>query len=235
MNEAITLLASSQWSDRRDGILTIRFMMDNQRQFTPNEIKRLCEIFGRLFNDQHTKVFSLFLEALNEFLTIYKEHLRDWLFVLLTRLLIKQGGENLTSVTRKIIMCLETVRNSFGLDLQFKTLITFIKDNIIQTLNHKVKIAVLNYLQVLLCSMKSSDLHITEDLKFAVCRIVALTAEPKSGDLRKSAQSTLIALFNLNSVECSYLINQLPKNVHDSASQILNNHLQHYKSAYSVE
>jgi CLIP-associating protein 1/2 len=56
MNEAITCLSSSQWSDRRDGLVNLKNMMQSGRIFSRQEIKRLCEIFTRLFQDPHTKV-----------------------------------------------------------------------------------------------------------------------------------------------------------------------------------
>ena len=56
MNEAITCLSSSQWSDRRDGLVNLRAMMNNNRIFSRQEIKRLYEIFSRLLMDQHAKV-----------------------------------------------------------------------------------------------------------------------------------------------------------------------------------
>lgn len=60
MNEAITCLSSSQWSDRRDGLVNLRNMMQSGRIFSRQEIKRLSEIFSRLFLDQHQKVYILF-------------------------------------------------------------------------------------------------------------------------------------------------------------------------------
>lgn len=197
--------------------------------FTRQEIKRLRDVFLRLFSDQHTKVFSIFLDTLNMFITIYREHLTDWLFVLLTRLLIKQGGENLSTVNKKILACLDTVRTSFTIELQFKTLITFIKDSSIQQSNFKVKIAVLSYLQVLLLTMKSSDLHANEDLKQALIRIVGLSGEPKSFELRKSAQSVLIALYNLNAPECSFLFGQLPQDLHATAIKVVKDHMKNLR------
>ncbi len=170
-------------------------------------------------------MFSIFLETLNIFIQTYRDSLSDWLFVLLTRLLIKHGGENLSTVTRKLCACLDTVLNSFPGDLQFKTLITFIKDNSIQVSNYKVKIAVFQYMQALLCRMSAADIRATDDLKYAVCRIVTLTAEPKSQELRKSATAVLIALFNMNSAEMSTLLNALPQNIYDTASKIIKTHL----------
>lgn len=56
MNEAITCLSSSQWADRRDGLINLKNMMQSSRVFSRQELKRLCEIFSKLFQDPHTKV-----------------------------------------------------------------------------------------------------------------------------------------------------------------------------------
>ena len=59
MNDAITCLSSSQWSDRRDGLVNLKNMMQAGRIFSRQELKRLCEIFSRLFTDQHVKVIKI--------------------------------------------------------------------------------------------------------------------------------------------------------------------------------
>lgn len=225
MNEAITCLSSSQWADRRDGLINLKNMMQSNRVFSRQELKRLCEIFSKLFQDPHTKVFMLFLDTLNEFIRVYKRDLKEWLYVLLTRLLTKLGSESLASVYQKLCMCLEATRSSFDLDLQFKILTQFIKDLSAQTSNLKVKVAVLKYLQDIICLMEAAEFHANDDLKYAVCKIVTLTAEPKSGEMRKTAQAVLVALFNLNTPEFSILLSELPKNIQETASRILRNHI----------
>ncbi len=224
MNEAITCLSSSQWSDRRDGLVNLKNMMHAGRIFSRQELKRLCEIFSRLFTDQHVKVFTLFLDTLNEFIRTYKRDLKEWLYVLLTRLLTKLGSESLSSIYQKLCICLEATRSSFELDLQFKILIQFIKENT-NTANLKVKVAVLKYLQDIICLMEAVDFHTTDDLKHAVCKIVTLTAEPKSVEIRKKSQAVLVALFNLNTPEFSMLLNDLPKNIEETATRILTSHI----------
>lgn len=225
MNEAITCLSSSQWSDRRDGLVNLKNMMASGRIFSRQEIKRLCEIFSKLFHDQHVKVFTLFLDALTDFIRTYKRDLKEWLYVLLTRLLSKIGGESSPSIYHKLCSCLEVTRSSFDLDLQFKILIQFIKENTTQTSNLKVKVAVLKFLQDIICLMEAVDFHTTEDLKHAVCKIVSFTAEPKSVDVRKTAQAVLIALFNLNTPEFSMMLADLPKSIQETASRILKSHI----------
>lgn len=159
-------------------------MLQANRQFTRGEIKHLTESFTRLFQDPHGKVFTLYLDMLNDFIRIYKRDLQDWLYMLLTRLLSKIGGESLPSVYQKLCRCLEAVRSSFDLDLQFNLLIKFINDTT-QSPNLKVKVATLKYLQDIICLMEAVDFHTTNELKCAVSKIITLTAEPKSVDIRK--------------------------------------------------
>ncbi len=171
---------------------------------------------------------TLFLDILKDFILIYKRDLKEWLYTLLTKLLTKLGTESLTSINQKLITCLEATRSSFDLDYQFKILIQFIKDNTGQSANLKVKIAVLKYLQDIICLMESVDFHTSDDLKYAVCKIVSLTAEPKSVEIRKTAQSVLVALFNLNTPEFSLLLQELPKNIQETGSRILRNHMKNF-------
>lgn len=89
----------------------------------------------------------------------------------------------------------------------------------------KIKVAVLKYLQDLLVQMEPVDMRASEDLRYAVCKIVSFTAEPKSQDIRRSAQAVLVALFNLNTPEFSALLNELPKNIQETASRILKSHI----------
>jgi hypothetical protein len=168
------------------------------------------------------------LDILNDFIRIYKRDLKEWLYTLLTKLLTKLGVESLSSIYQKLCLCLEATRSSFDLDIQFKILIQFIKDNTGQSSNLKVKISVLKYLQDIICLMESVDFHASDDLKYAVCKIVSLTAEPKSVEVRKTAQAVLVALFNLNTPEFSMLLQELPKNIQETGSKILRNHIKNF-------
>ena len=73
--------------------------------------------------------------------------------------------------------------------------------------------------------MEAVDFHTSDDLKYAVCKIVSYTAEPKSVDIRKTSQAVLVALFNLNTPEFSMLLAELPKNIEETASRILTSHI----------
>lgn len=92
-----------------------------------------------------------------------------------------------------------------------------------QTSSLKVKLAVLKYLQDLLCAMEPSDFQSTEDLRVAICKVVSFTSEPKSVDLRKTSQAVIVAMYNLNPHEFNTALSELPKNIVESTSRILNN------------
>ena len=57
------------------------------------------------------QVFSMFLETLVDFVTVHREDLQDWLFVLLTQLLKKMGADLLGSVQAKVQKALDVTRS----------------------------------------------------------------------------------------------------------------------------
>ncbi|KAG7215743.1 hypothetical protein INR49_021964 [Caranx melampygus] len=149
------------------------------------ELKRLCEIFTRMFADPHSKVFSMFLETLVDFITVHREDLQDWLFVLLTQLLKKMGADLLGSVQAKVQKALDVTRESFPFDQQFNILMRFIVDQT-QTPNLKVKVAILKYIESLARQMDPTDFVNSSETRLAVSRIITWTTEPKSSDVRKT-------------------------------------------------
>lgn len=52
----------------------------------------------------------MFLETLVDFITVHREDLQDWLFVLLTQLLKKMGADLLGSVQAKVQKALDITR-----------------------------------------------------------------------------------------------------------------------------
>lgn len=53
----------------------------------------------------------MFLETLVDFVTVHREDLQDWLFVLLTQLLKKMGADLLGSVQAKVQKALDITRS----------------------------------------------------------------------------------------------------------------------------
>ncbi|XP_055074843.2 CLIP-associating protein 2 isoform X21 [Misgurnus anguillicaudatus] len=247
--EVLNRCASSNWSERKEGLMGLQGLLKNQRTLSRVELKRLCEIFTRMFADPHSKrdsrgfgtaesgissasfkVFSMFLETLVDFIAVHKEDLQDWLFVLLTQLLKKMGADLLGSVQAKVQKALDVTRESFPNDLQFTILMRFTVDQT-QTPNLKVKVAILKYIETLTLQMEPQDFVNSSETRLAVSRIITWTTEPKSSDVRKAAQSVLISLFQLNTPEFTMLLAALPKTFQDGATKLLQNHLRNTGNA----
>ncbi|XP_068008762.1 CLIP-associating protein 2 isoform X21 [Melanerpes formicivorus] len=239
--EVLNRCASTNWSERKEGLLGLQNLLKNQRTLSRVELKRLCEIFTRMFADPHSKVFSMFLETLVDFVQVHKEDLQDWLFVLLTQLLKKMGADLLGSVQAKVQKALDVTRESFPNDLQFSILMRFtvdqtqtpslktvkpaLQDQLRSFWSSKVKVAILKYIETLVQQMDPGDFVNSSETRLAVSRIITWTTEPKSSDVRKAAQSVLISLFELNTPEFTMLLGALPKTFQDGATKLLHNHL----------
>ncbi|XP_053525027.1 CLIP-associating protein 2 isoform X6 [Artibeus jamaicensis] len=239
--EVLNRCASSNWSERKEGLLGLQNLLKNQRTLSRVELKRLCEIFTRMFADPHGKVFSMFLETLVDFIQVHKDDLQDWLFVLLTQLLKKMGADLLGSVQAKVQKALDVTRESFPNDLQFNILMRFtvdqtqtpslktakpaLRDHLHSFWSSKVKVAILKYIETLAKQMDPGDFINSSETRLAVSRVITWTTEPKSSDVRKAAQSVLISLFELNTPEFTMLLGALPKTFQDGATKLLYNHL----------
>ncbi|XP_055012941.1 CLIP-associating protein 2 isoform X4 [Boleophthalmus pectinirostris] len=222
--EVLNRCASANWSERKEGLLGLQALLKNQRTLSRVELKRLCEIFTRMFADPHSKVFSMFLETLVDFIQVHKDDLQDWLFVLLTQLLKKMGADLLGSVQAKVQRALDVTRECFPNDLQFTILMRFTVDQT-QTPNLKVKVAILKYIETLTLQMEAPDFVNSSETRLAVSRLITWTTDPKSAEVRKAAQAVLIALFQLNTPEFTKLLAALPKTFQDGATKLLHNHL----------
>uniref|UniRef100_A0A8C8I8P7 TOG domain-containing protein n=1 Tax=Oncorhynchus tshawytscha TaxID=74940 RepID=A0A8C8I8P7_ONCTS len=198
--EVLNHCASSNWSERKEGLLGLQNLL------------------------RYRSVFSMFLETLVDFITLHREDLQDWLFVLLTQLLKKMGADLLGSVQAKVQKALDVTRDSFPFDQQFNILMRFIVDQT-QTPNLKVKVAILRYIECLARQMDPADFVNSSETRLAVSRIITWTTEPKSSDVRKAAQVVLIALFELNTPEFTMLLGALPKTFQDGATKLLHSHL----------
>ncbi|XP_057715909.1 CLIP-associating protein 1-B-like [Corythoichthys intestinalis] len=223
--EILNHCASTNWSERKEGLLALQNVLKSHRMLSRVELKRLCEIFTRMFADPHSKrVFSMFLETLVDFIVLHREDLHEWLFVLLTQLLKKMGADLLGSVQAKVQKALDVTCDSFPYEQQFNILMRFIVDQT-QTPNLKVKVAILRYIEALARRMDPAEFVNTSETRLAVSRIITWTTEPKSSDVRKAAQVVLIALFELNTPEFTMLLGALPKTFQDGTTKLLHNHL----------
>jgi len=211
-----------------------------------HELRKLIEILGKMFTDSHTKVFSLFLDALTVLIETHKDDLHENLYFIMSRLINKLGADLLGSVQAKTLKTLDLVRYCFPYSLQLALLFRLMMDNT-QTPNSRVKVALLNYLTALVRDMQPSDLTaITSQtgspglmmglagmgmslspqiVEASVAKIVAWTSDVRSAEVRKASQDALYSLFSLHPGEVTRILGTLPKVCQDSASQIIQSHL----------
>ena len=153
--------------------------------FSVHELKRITELLTKRFYDPHSQVFNAFLDVLPEFIVAYKRELNEWLYTLLTRLLIRLGAPDLLdSVYKKLKTCLSIVNTSFDVHAQFTVLIRFINDNS-SAPGIKAKETLLRYLQQILQQMEPVDIANNADIRIALSKIINWSSEPKSIEMRK--------------------------------------------------
>uniref|UniRef100_A0A672LFV8 TOG domain-containing protein n=1 Tax=Sinocyclocheilus grahami TaxID=75366 RepID=A0A672LFV8_SINGR len=233
--EVLNRCASANWSERKEGLMGLQALLKNQRTLSRVELKRLCEIFTRMFADPHSKVpsFHVFLRTFTN-VRICATHFMDDSFLNLEE--YKAGcAQRLFKKQAKVQKALDVTRESFPNDLQFTILMRFTVDQT-QTPNLKVspahcmimfqvKVAILKYIETLTLQMEPQDFVNSSETRLAVSRIITWTSEPKSSDVRKAAQSVLISLFQLNTPEFTMLLAALPKTFQDGATKLLQNYL----------
>lgn len=142
----------------------------------------------------------------------------------MTRLFLKVGSDTLGSIQTRILKTFELIRESFPIEDQFNVIMRLLSDQT-QTLNTKVKIAILQYLSKLIFLMDSLDFTFnrnnTREIQSSLMKIISWTADIKSSDLRKISQETIVDLYNLNSTEFTFYIKNLPKTYQDASLQII--------------
>ncbi|KAF5395165.1 CLIP-associating protein 1 [Paragonimus heterotremus] len=221
LKEILTLLSGSQWSDRKDGLINLQNYMRSGNPFSPEDIRRLTDVFSKMFADSQSKVVSLFMDTLQFFIKEYNPLLRDWLYTLLIRLLNRQGAEVLGSHQKAIQETLFVLRSHFPLNLQFSTCCRFVMDNT-QATNLKVKGCLLEYLKDLILMMTPDMISSpSPEINLAISRIITWSAEPKSADVRRMASRVVIKLYDLNPASFSALLQALPRAIQDRASEVL--------------
>lgn len=241
--EIIANCASTLWSDRKEGLLGLQAYFQAGNMLNASELRRITDIFTKMFMDSHTKVFSLFLDTLHELIVCHHADLNDWLYVLLTRLLNKSGADLLVSQQTKINKVTEVVRDVFPLELQLSALMRFLTDPA-QTPNLKVKVATLRYLTQLAAMMDPGGLSSvasspspgggSDQFANALAKIISWTQTElmggKGGDIRKSAQQALLTLFNLNTPLVTMKLASLPKDYQEAAYSLVQSDLRRSSS-----
>ncbi|VDN09581.1 unnamed protein product [Dibothriocephalus latus] len=190
-------------------------------QLSQPEVNRLSEVLSSIFGDSSSKVLSLFMDTLQQFMITYHALLHDWIYVALVRLLSRQGHEVLSSHQKAIKETLTVLRSTFPLDLQFFHCCRFIIDDAL-TPAPKVKVCMLEYIKDLLVMMPEDALsNPPVEVVKAITRIITWSTEPKSADVRRLASRVIIKMSDLNPDNFNRLIQQIPRTQQEQASKLL--------------
>lgn len=230
IGDIITYCESSHWSDRKKGLIGLQYYIQEGNKLELPDLKRIMDLFLKIFNDPHIKVFSLFLDTLNELILSHSVDLCFCLHLLLTRLFNKLGTDLLNSVHSKIMKTLDNVFTVFPHDLQLQSVFRFLVDPT-QTPNNRVKQAALNYIVRLTsvvdpCAAFSSNSQNKDYVSMALIKIISWTMTDNvktSPELRKAAQEAVLALFNLNTSQVTRRFATMPTDYQEAAASICKN------------
>jgi len=232
--DVIRRMSSNEWAERKDGLTSLYHMIRAGRTFGPTELKRLTELLTKRFYESNSQVLTTFLEVLPEFINAYKRDLNEWLYTLLTRLLMRMGAADiLESTYKKFKSCLLIVNSSFDVHAQFIVLIRFINDNS-QAPGVKAKEILLRYLQQTIQHLEPVDMANNIDIRTALAKIIGLANDPKSLDVRKAANAVILALNNLNRPEFNLMLTTLPPTSQETAAKIIRSGNEMQSSTHST-
>lgn len=224
INEIIALCASTNWQERKDGLLSLQYYLSNEIKLTPGELKHLTEIFTRMFMDSHTKGLSVFLDTLHEVIKMHKHELHFWIYVLLQRVFLKIGTETLNSIQSKLMTTLDIIKNSFPINLLISNVYRFLIDAT-QTPNARVKTVVLTFLTSL-CNNADAVQYVSQSpASHALQRIITYAQDTKSVEIRNAAKMCIVAMWNCNTPQVTMMLAELPKEQQDIASNVVHTHM----------
>ncbi|XP_072747906.1 CLIP-associating protein 1-B isoform X3 [Anoplolepis gracilipes] len=228
IKEIIENCGHKHWGDRKEGLVGLQHYLNSGNTLTTSDLRRVTDIFTKMFMDSHTKVFSLFLDTLNELVITHSEGLGDWLYVLCARLLNKLGTDLLGSIQTKIQRTLDIVRDYFPGQQLLPAVMRYLTDPT-QTPNSRVKVAALKFITQIAETAEPSAL--TSSAGTALARLLDWSNDGKSQDVKRHAQNAVISLYNLNPPQVTMILSELPKYYQETAWPLVQNHLR--KSASS--
>lgn len=221
----IQFCASTHWSERKDGLINLTQYLSDGKMLTAQQLQCVLDLFRKMFMDPHIKVYALFLDTVNELILSHANDLHDWLFILLTRLFQKLGGDLLGSMHGKIWKTLQLIYEYFPADLQMQCVFRILIDAA-QTPNIKTRQATLKFLTTLAttyCTAAQFVIHSqTQQLvDRAILKIIQTALDQKSVELKSQARSCIAALYNCNPSQMTMTLANLPKQYQDTAKAII--------------
>lgn len=221
IGDIIKLLSSSQWSEKKDGLLNLKEYLRSGQTLSHQEVVRVAEVLSVIFGESSSKVITPFMETLQLFIKGYNQYLHEWIYIAMVRLFNRQGPEVLSTHQKSISDTLAVIRSHFPLNLLFACCCRFIIDDAMSP-TLKVKGRVLDYLKDLLVMMPVDAIsNPTPEMVKSVIRIIAWSTEPKSADVRRLASRVVIKLSHLNPTAFSSMVQMMPKTSQDQAAKLL--------------
>ncbi|XP_055538190.1 CLIP-associating protein isoform X3 [Wyeomyia smithii] len=225
----IQFCASAHWSERKDGLINLTQYLSEGKMLTHQQLQSVLDLFRKMFMDPHIKVYALFLDTVNELILSHSNDLHDWLFILLTRLFQKLGGDLLGSMHGKIWKTLQLIYEYFPADLQMQCVFRIVNDPA-QTPNIKTRQATLKFLTTLATTYCTAAQFITHSqiqqlVDRAILKIIQTALDQKSLELKSQARSCIVALYNCNPSQMTMTLANLPKQYQDTAKAIIQQHM----------
>ncbi|XP_058839052.1 CLIP-associating protein isoform X5 [Topomyia yanbarensis] len=225
----IQLCASAHWSERKDGLINLTQYLSDGKMLSPHQLQNVLDLFRKMFMDPHIKVYALFLDTVNELILSHSNDLHDWLFILLTRLFQKLGGDLLGSMHGKIWKTLQLIYEYFPADLQMQCVFRILVDAA-QTPNIKTRQATLKFLTTLATTYCTAAQFVTHSqiqqlVDRAILKIIHTALDQKSLELKSQARSCIVALYNCNPSQMTMTLANLSKQYQDTAKAIIQQHM----------
>ncbi|KAL5112926.1 CLIP-associating protein 1 [Taenia crassiceps] len=219
--EIIKLLGSSQWSEKKEGLMHLKEYLRSGKPLSHAEVIRVAEVLSVIFGESSSKVITPFMETLQLFIKSYHQFLHEWIYIAMVRLFNRQGQEVLSTHQKSIADTLAVVRSHFPLNLQFACCCRFIIDDAMSPIL-KVKARVLEYLKDLLVMMPVDAIsNPSSEMVKSIARVIAWSTEPKSADVRRLASRVVIKLSDLNPAAFASVVKQMPKASQDQSAKLL--------------
>lgn len=199
----IQYCGSTHWTERKDGLMSLIEYLSQGRVLSSDELTRVLDLFRKMFMDPHVKVYTLFLDALNEVILAHSNDLHNWLYTLLGKLFIKLGTDLLGSMVGKIWKTLDLCHEYFPGDLQMHCIFKILCDNIV-TPNLKTKLATVKFLSDLAQKYcKPNEFVSTTPADKAILKVIQYSMDQKSLELRSSARVCIVHMYNCNTPSVS--------------------------------
>ncbi|XP_045782682.1 CLIP-associating protein isoform X1 [Maniola jurtina] len=238
-DDIIELCACTHWTERKDGLTYLANYLNSGRLLSEQQLKRLTELLNKMFVDAHTKVFSLLLDAVCELLLVHSHQLKDWLYQLMFRLLMKLGTDILGSVQSKIMKTLDVIHEYFPAELQLHNIFRFLADGATAP-TPKTKAAALRFLADLAhdyCTPNSLAVALhggaTDVAGRALVKVAVLAGDPRAGDVRQCARRALACLYDCNPVPFTALMSELPPDTQALVNGVVQQHVRRTSSTGS--